>query len=743
MKKLILYTLAFVLLGALPGMRASGTALPGGFPLALSNERLALYADEASGQVILEDRASGYLWYSNPQGNDSRAKGIHRQTLLSQLTLSFANERGTGLTITSAADAVNAGGLHLRVEGDSLVATYDFAKPRIRVMLVYRLAEDHLKVSVPMAGIECYADEEGNANLNTVTAVDVLPLLGAGGLHDEGFLLVPDGAGAKINFNNGVTSMMEYSASVYGKDHGVEGQIGLTGALQAQARTIEQTARLPVFGIYHENAGDARALLSIVTQNEAKAAILARVSNLTSYNYAWSRFRVRNAGSMMMNSKEFGASVIGVSEREGLTVGEYEVRYYPLAGQQASTVGMAATYRAYLQSERGLAKRVSEGQYPLYLELYGQVDKPAQLLGIPYTKTYTLTTLADIQRIVQALPETQPVVRYAHWTKEKAFGAIPSRAELASRLGSSADLAPVHQQLAAQGGALFPAVDLMNVYQGGRGFWAIRDAVLAPVNAPQLQFELSWSSRAVNPNYAPWYLLSPARYTQFYTRYYQSFNKLGLPGLALDAAGQITTSDMRSSGGTGRGQVPALVQDILRKADKQLMITGGNDYAAALASHLLSAPGTSSGYTLTDEALPFFQMVFHGYVPYGIGILNHAANPQEALLRCLEYGASPQYAFVGQNAQEVAESRLNFLFSPDFDAWQEEVQEGYHLLAQVLAPLVELPITGHTRLPFGARTEYGGRTAVYVNYSPQDVAHEGLQIPAQGFAVQEVAHEQP
>ncbi len=733
MKRILTFLLFAALL--LPGMPASAQVAPEGYELAARNARLSLYADFGTGRIILEDRESGFLWRSNPEGNDRKAKGAHRQTLMSQIAVSYSNERGTALSLTSNGDAVIDGGLAMTVEGSVLSAVYDFLKPRIRVTVLYSLAEDHLKVRVPVEGIACYPDGEGNPNLNTVTAVDVLPVMGAGGAEDEGWLLVPDGSGALIRFNNGVTSMQEYSASVYGKDHGVEGQIGLSATLAQQARTREQTARLPVFGVYHEGG---HGLLGVVTGNDAKAAILARVSNLTSWNYAWSRFRVLTGGSMMMNSKEFGASVIGVQERQGLTRGEYEVRYYPLTGADAGYAGMAARYRAYLQEEMGLAQRVAEGEYPLYLDLYGLMKKPAQFLGIPYTKTVTLTTLQDIRDVLGAFRVPQSVVRYAHWIDGTAYERIPAAARLSGRLGNPEDMKALALELEAGGGGLYPAVDLVNVYRNGSGFWAIRDAVLAPVNAPQMQFQPSYNSRAASPAVPPWYLLSPARYGRFFGRFLDSFHRTGLPALALDAIGDICTSDNRS-GGTGRGEVPGIVRDTLGMTDRKLMLDGGNAYAAALAVHLPATPAGASGYTLADEAVPFYQMVFHGFVPYGIGAVNHSSSPEAFLLRCLEYGASPGYAFVGRNMQELADSRMVWLYSPDWRAWEGEVREAYATLSGVLAPLARLPITGHENLPGNcAVTEYGGKTRVYVNYGEADAEADGLLVPAMGFLVREV-----
>ena len=69
-------------------------------------------------------------------------------------------------------------------------------KPVFNVNVVYRLEGDSLIVEVPLNEVE-YKDNYPIYYLN------VLPYFGAGGLEDEGYMLVPEGGGALINFNNG------------------------------------------------------------------------------------------------------------------------------------------------------------------------------------------------------------------------------------------------------------------------------------------------------------------------------------------------------------------------------------------------------------------------------------------------------------------------------------------------------------------------------------------------------------
>jgi hypothetical protein len=726
--KFVLLLAALLFLSSLP-FTAMGLSQDS-FALVDENSRLALYVDPLSGQVIVENKADGYLWRTNPEKPDKKAKGVHKMTLQSQLVLNYQSDRGTALSAPSQVESVNKDGLTVRIENKTAVCRYDFVKAEIAVTVIYRLKDGYVEVSVPVDGLE-------TRGVNTVSSLDIWPAFDSQDIKAQGYLFVPDGSGALIRYNNGVASMAEYKAQLYGKDYGVEGQVGSASVLQMTAPKNEAVARLPVFG----SGGRDHGFLAVITQNDAKAVIHARVSNLTSYNYVYSEFQVRSTGSIMMYKKEFDARVTGVSEREGLTTGAYTVRYYCLTGEKESAyAGMAEKYRDYLMKEQGLTQRVQAGQYPLYLNVYGYVKKQAQFLGFPYTKAALLTTVSDIEDMADGLDIPQTVVRYLSWVKDSAFEKIPQSVELQSGLGTKEQLAALSQKLQDLGGGLFTDFDLTRAYKGGNGFNALWDAVLSPVNAPQMQYQLNYDNAAVNGDIPPWYLLSPSRYRLFAGRLMEKFKALNIPNLSLDGLGDICTSDNRT-GGTGRGSVPQIVRDALNdvmKVSPNLMLSGGNGYAAALASHLVDVPGSSSDYAICDETVPFYQMVFHGFIPYAMGAMNHYSSPREAVLKCLEYGASPMYSFVKQNKEELLSSRMMFLYSPDFDAWRDTVKQDYDTLFEVLSRVAAERMTGHERMSGTlTRTDYE-TLAVYVNFSGEALLADGKIIPALGFLAVEV-----
>ncbi len=726
--KLVFWLAALLFLTSLP-FAALGLA-PDGFETVDENGLLALYIDPASGQVIVQNKADGYLWRSNPEKPDAKAKGVHKMTLQSQLVLNYQSDRGTALSAPSQAESVNKDGLTVRMENKAAVCRYDFVKAEIAVTVIYRLKDDYVEVSVPVDGLEM-------RGVNTVSSLDIWPAFDSQDSTAEGYLFVPDGSGALIRYNNGVTAMPEYKAQLYGRDYGVEGQVGSALVLQRTAQKNEAAARLPVFG----SGGRGHGYLAVIVENDAKAVLHARVSNLTSYNYAYSEFQVRSSGSVMMYKKEFDARITGVSEREGLTAGTYTLRYYCLTGERESSyAGMADKYRAYLMEEQGLERRVQKGQYPLYLDVYGYVKKQAQFLGFPYTRAIGLTTVSDIDSMAEDLGIPQTVVRYANWVRDSAYERIPQGIQMQKGLGTGEQMAALARKLEGRGGGLYPGFDLTRVYKGGNGFSALWDAVLSPVNAPQMQYQLNYDNAAVNGEIPPWYLLSPARYRLFAGRLMEKYKALGLSGLSLEGFGEICTSDNRT-GGTGRGDVPGIVRDTLKDVmavSPGLMLSHGNGYAAALAAHLVDVPAGSSNYAICDEAVPFYQMVFHGYIPYAMGAMNHYSSPREAVLKCLEYGASPMYSFVKQNKEELLSSRMTFLYSPDFDAWADTLRRDYNTLFPVLSRVAAERMTSHERLSDTlARTVYE-TLAVYVNYGGEEAQAEGKAVPPLGFLAVEV-----
>lgn len=700
---------------------------PAGFDRIAENSRLVLFSNLKTGEIAVLDRNSGVIWFSNPQDRDSDklAKGVPKLTLSSQLTVKYVDDKNSVFNITSQLNSVSKGGLASQRINDGIIFNMDFVNEQFKIPVRYTLKKDYLSAEIIAEGIVEYGNKK-------IVSIGLLPYFGAGGPEEEGYLFVPDGSGAIINFNNGKRFTAEYARPVYGIDYVYD---------RTFVSSIEQQIYLPVFGICKENAG----MLAVIAQNEAQGIIRASIGGkLTSYNNVFSEFQYRSMGSMKLPQKnlDFASKDVTVVERTSANKGSYEVRYYFLEHGKHDYTGMAEAYRNYLITEKNLKSSVIQGDIPFYLDLYGYVKKKKPILGIPFDSVIPLTTFQDAQEILDFLSANgvpRTVIRYNGWLHDSYYGKVPSNAKVEKKIGGEKGLKAFSRAVADKGGELYLNVDFINVYKTGNGFSRYRDAAMTLVNMPAMQYEYRINVYDKNYSIEPSYLTSMRSLPRLFSRFLESFKQLGTGNMAIDSIGTMVYSDMGLRP-FERYRVPEVYAGILEKASADtgnIMVSGGNAYTIPYAAHITDSPAYSSLFDIEDETVPFYQIVLHGMVSYSSPPINLSSHPRLELLKCLENGSAPLYSWVGRNVDELKNSRLNFLYSSDYKQWIDEAVKDYKEVNEILSKVSAQYITDHRKLAEGVyQTTYGNRTRVILNYNPEKVIVNGKQIEGYSYIVE-------
>lgn len=129
-------------------------------------------------------------------------------------------------------------------------------------------------------------------------------------------------------------------------------------------------------------------------------------------------------------------------------------------------------------------------------------------------------------------------------------------------------------------------------------------------------------------------------------------------------------------------------------------------------------------------------MVFHGYISYSLAATNLMSNPTNMTLVCMEYGAYPLYAFVGENADELIGSRTAGLYSADYRDWISYMGMQYGQLNEVLGRVQTSVVTGHAVLSQEVRrVSYENGSIIYINYGKTDADADNIRIPARGYCL--------
>jgi len=698
-------------------------------------QRLVLYARLKTGEIAVEDKLTGEVWYSNPpdREKDTLANGFYKVSLNSQLLMSFSDPKGVVLQRGSFLHSVQRNGLSYEKRGDTIVFKYRFAQDGIMIPVQYSISDDCFSATVLTDEVE----EGENTRLLTI---DLLPFFGAAGTEDEGYILVPDGSGALIYLNNGKTAANTYQAPVYGEDQGQGGLLIPASSAHLATITNKEAIRIPVFGMKKNNTG----FLAVIASSEARANIVADIAGRgTYYNKVHSQLEFRRSGSVMLTQRNFAERKSSIPERLSARGTPFEVKYFFLDEADADYVGMAKRYREYQKSATGLDSKVKAGDIPLYIDLYGYINKVKPFLGIPIERVIPLTTLEDVRTIIGELFDngiSNVVVKYNNWAKGASFKKLPVNATIEGKLGSVKDFKALEQELKEMGGSIYLSADLMNVYRAGNGFSKYSDALKNVANTPLVLQKYVLDSAAVDSSIPGWYLLNPKKFDKFYSRFVNNLSKYGTENVGLDSLGSMAYSDL-SSNGTSRTDIPGIVAGLLDKIQDSLpsiLLEQANAYAVPYAEHVVNTPDHATFYDIIDEHIPFYQIVYHGMVNYSMVATNLSSNPEYVFLKCLETGAAPMYSWVGRNSEELFNSRLNHLFSADYKAWIDEAISDYKKINEVLSRVSTSEITAHERLAVGVyRTAYGDALEVFVNYNDEKVTVDGVTIDGYGYTVRE------
>ncbi|WP_062049516.1 DUF5696 domain-containing protein [Bacillus sp. JCM 19034] len=609
----------------------------------------------------------------------------------------------------------NAGGNELTEEG--------YGKPNFVIPIQYALEGEQLIVTV--IGEEIEQNESF-----PISEVKVLEFFGAANEFREGYIFVPDGSGSLIHLNNEKVNFQPYLDKVYGDDN---------ATLVRQQMEVSEKIRLPVFGMKQ----DDQAFIAIIEQGDAVASIGADVAGrINSYNTVNSRFNLREGAQVTLTGGE-RASTITMFQQDGYQ-DHMSIRYQFLEGEKASYSGMAEFYRNYLLENAHLTPLEPTEELPFYLELVGSIVKRKTFLGVPYQSVESVTTFKEAEEIVTELYDAgvhNIKLRYSGWFNGGLKHKAPKSVKVDSQIGGTKGLEEFHSFLQGKQIELYPDVTFLHVERNSFTFNPSREAARYVNRQPAIRYPFNPASFRRDRNKLPYYVLSPARLPDYVEGFSNDFAKFNIEGLSLRDMGDELNSDFRDRNVINREQAKRIVQEQLSVLDNQfndLLIEGGNFIALQHANHIVHAPIYSSGFNITDETVPFYQMVIHGSIDYAGMPVNLSANQaiHDQMLKALETGSNVYFQWFYQDSSIVKETEFDDLFSMNYQVWFDDAVEMYQEVNQILNEVRTEVITTHEKVAEGVyQTSYSNDISILVNYNDDTVSVNGEVIEAGSYAV--------
>lgn len=604
-------------------------------------------------------------------------------------------------------------------EKDTAIKSSD--KPVFNINVIYRLKGNELLVEVPFDEIE-YKKEYPIYNLC------LLPYFGAAGTADEGFLLVPEGGGALINFNNGKLAQSSYYADMYGWDM----------ALDRDAIVHETGTSFNVFG---EAKGDS-SFICILDEGAAYASISADISGRgNSYNYVNAVYSMVHREKYDISNKYNGNMYV---YEPGLPEGERIVQRYRFA-PSADYVDMAAEYREYLLEKYGEAfTKKDDSQTPVVIEIIGAVDKIDHVLGIPVSKPLELTTFREAADIVAWLHGEgleNMSVKLTGWMNGGVQQKILKSVRLVKELGSKKDLLELINQSYKLGADIYLDGVTSYAYDSNifNGFLVFRDAAKLVSKKRVELYEYSTVTYGKRYDLPSYYLLKPRVIQEMADNLAQTAAHYAA-GVSFRDLGDELSSDFNRKEPVSRQQAMQRQISLLKKIKEggtPVMVNSGNDYILPYCSIVTNMELEGASYGIIDRAVPFYQLAIHGYVNYSGKALNLAGNEKQELLKSAEYGAGLAFTLMDESAFVLQNTLYSRYFGAEYSSWRERLVELYTRYNRELGHVFGQEMVDHEYLDGKLTcTSYKDGTRVYVNYAYEDkLTDEGRIIPARDYLV--------
>ncbi len=673
-------------------------------------------AERCSLAILKGDKV---IWASMPlsQYNNKGEIGKVEKYLESHLIVNYKSVETNNLaSAVSYMSAFENGRIYSYKVENGIRLLYCFDEECFAIPVIYRLIDGSLDVMLENKNIY----ESGNQ----VYSISVLPYSSSVGNLEENRIFIPDGSGMVMKCDTNRTKR-EYSGSVYGDDPAEPSKYKFL---------YNQNINLPVFAV---SSKETNTYCTIIKNGEVGTSINAMAGDTTmGCSYAYATFNIRGAETAQI-AQGWGTVSISALYSDISRKGSMGLKISFLDSVEEDFSNVAEYYRNYLIKEKGL-KQIANDRL-LYLDIPMALSQKEFIFGIPNNKTVPITTYEQVKNITNDIYENtgiSPIVRLSGIQSgglevSKIAGGYKTEKVLGNKKALN-DLIESSKKLNIE---LYPDFDITRYNKSSAGFSLKSDSVKSPTKKIATQYFYSISTGTVEEKEYTYNLLSPKKLFVAAEKLVGKLNEIGFDKVSLSSLGYQAYSDY----GYEEGYIGAdylynikKINEMLAKNKVDIMYENANQYAAVSASHITDVPLYSSGYNVQDEWLPFYQMVFKGYVPMSSESVNLVDDSRTEILRAIQLGIGLKYTVCGSETSNYATSKFSQLLAGNYENSKENIHKTVNEVSNVLKKVQNATIVNFEYVSDNVyTTNFSNGIKITVNYN--DFKYENIE--AQDYTI--------
>lgn len=693
-------------------------------------DELELWFNETEIHFAIKVKSTGYVWWSEPfdADFDEAAKLPQIRDLKSSLIINNNLDSTSVNTYLTCVSKNEKGDKVICSEIDGGVKiTYKFPNVMgFEIPVEYKLDGDHFTATILGSGIK-ENRKTNESKAYQLTAISLLPNFGAADKDENGYMVIPDGSGAVINYNNGKSTYTRYSAPVYGRD--------ITAVLTTK-QTDRQQVYMPVIGLVN----DGNALLEVCTSGAETANINAYVAgqNSNSYNGAYFSFTLRARDTYYIAGNL--QKPLDMYEGANAKFTDYSVSYYPLAQKDATYNELAARYREYLTEDEKIEKKAKSKNDTVYLTFYGGTYRKTSILGIPVNVKTAATTYKQAVTILQELLDEgvkDIVVNYVDWNDDAISRKICNDVNISGTLGGKSDFEKLQKFAEENGIKIYYDMEISEFAKSGNGFNKLFNATtcLTKSYSRQTDYDISWNIEAYKPT--KWSILTPSSFPKVFDSIASSFSKKGIKNVSIGSVASTLYSHYGKNP-TTRWDMSGYISDGCKKLSSEVgsvMAKRANQYLWSDIDTLTSVPLYSSGFDIFDYDIPFMQLCIHGLIPYSTQSINASANSDELYVLAAATASNLGYEFLHVENKKLQNTAYNKYYFANFDGWSTTVANQYKMFSSIISDLSDQTIDKYEVNGDDIKSTFSNGTVIEVNKKTNTIKINGKELKYADFGL--------
>ncbi|MGL6174404.1 MAG: DUF5696 domain-containing protein [Cellulosilyticaceae bacterium] len=600
--------------------------------------------------------------------------------------------------------------------------------PQFNIMIEACLEGDDFVVRIPT-----YEMVQGN-DFYDVQSIQVLPNFGSVASSEvaDGYILVPDGAGALFEINSYNGSYPDYTRSIYNNNYYKE---------MYEMSKYPENIMMPIYGmIYGKDENATHGFMSIIENGAELAAINVKVGTTTPdqggsiYNKVYSSFDAMQYARL----KIFGP----YSDNETrylVTTGPIDVDYtvrYKLFEKQVSYFDMAKAYQDYLIQKYNLTRTYDE-EPKMFLDVIGAVTLEEKIAGIPYKSLVSLTDYKELTGILDELTGKNLVVNYSGVFGEGKNNQIMNGADIVGKNGNNKELNQIEDIIQSSQDELYLEANFMKVYEGGHGFYDKVHAMSGYDGKPVTIYDYNLATGRFRKSTNGYQLLHP----KYLSSVVDTFIKKSkdYPNISIGDMGNVYYANYKPSEVVTSTQANLIVENNLTKLanEKTLILNNPDINKIIYGKYATNISRESSNYGTIYMSIPFRQLVMNGLVGYTTLDINMSIDSEEYyLLQALELGSYPKFTITSKGYDVLKNSAYTHYFATQYDNLKEQINDFYDVFEKEMRRIGSREIIDHKIVAENVfRTDYANGVAVITNYNKYEVVTPQGEIDALGYTI--------